>query len=178
MSAKAQKRLLAKQLKLEKSLKKNATIVEKVRAEKTVSTSAIAIEDISEPQTFMSYSTEEADTEGTWSWGAPRKCADEHWFEEALPFLTEYSRKKWGEIDSEGTGNKKKRRQKHCHYNFSQIITEAYNRLVEIKKDDFADRIYRFRLGGKLRLYGFRVRKIFYYLWYDREHKIYLGKDS
>lgn len=178
MSAKAQKRLLAKQLRLDKSLKKNATIVERVRTEKAVALSAIVLEDTSEPQTLMSYDITEADVEGTWSWGEPRRCSDEHWSTEALPFLEEYCGKKWGEIDSEGTGKGKKRRQKHCHYKFGQLINEAYDRLVEIKKDDFADRIYRFRLGGKLRLYGFRVRKVFFYLWYDRQHKIYLGKDT
>ena len=51
----------------------------------------------------------------------------------------------------------------------------AYQRLVDLELDDFSTDLFRFRLSGKERLYGFRIEAeaMFYMLWYDPHHKIY-----
>ena len=125
----------------------------------------------------MTWTREMEDHADAWSWGDARACGNA-WENRISPFLEEYEKKKWGEIDSERTGKRKKRRQKHCYYNSSQIIREAYDRLLFLHLDDFTDCIFRFRLSGKERLYGFRVSTVFHYVWWDPNHLLYLGKED
>jgi hypothetical protein len=42
-------------------------------------------------------------------------------------------------------------------------------RLNEIFEDD----MFRFRLAGEKRLWGFRVGNVFYVLWWDASHRVY-----
>jgi hypothetical protein len=35
------------------------------------------------------------------------------------------------------------------------------------------DAIFRFRLGGKKRLWGFRRQRIFYVVWWDWNHQVF-----
>jgi len=54
---------------------------------------------------------------------------------------------------------------------FETICTESQARLSDLQQ--YADEIYRFRLGNKRRLWGFRILNAFETLWYDPEHNIY-----
>lgn len=49
---------------------------------------------------------------------------------------------------------------------------DACRRLEELKHDDL-DHISRLRLGGRKRLYGYRLLNVFYLIWWDPEHEVY-----
>lgn len=123
----------------------------------------------------MRWSRDKEDADGAWSWGSPRACAAAEWNGTVHPFLEECRRKRWSEIDAERTGTNW-RRKKHIHYSFDQIIHEAYERLIELQLDDFSPDIFRFRLSGKRRLYGFRTDPVFFMVWFDPDHRLYKPK--
>lgn len=125
---------------------------------------------------LMTWTRDTADVAGEWSWGS-RSCLDDDWDEIVLPFLSEYEKKNWNEITSEKTGSGKKRRKKHITYPVADICKEAQDRLVEIERDDI-DLVFRFRLGGRERLFGTRAGPLFSLLWWDPTHKIYPVGDN
>lgn len=118
----------------------------------------------------MSWTRDQADTDGDWTWG-PRACLNDAWDDEIEPFLRECARKTWNEIYQERTGGAS-RRQKHIFYGIDQICDEAQCRLLELERDD-VDCVFRFRLTGPKRLYGVQQDHVFAVLWWDPEHKIY-----
>jgi len=120
---------------------------------------------------FVDYCCDLEDREGFWSWGESRDWESLEWKEIIGPFLSGCKNKTWAEVEKESTGGKK-RHYKHRSYDTGLIINEAYARLGELKLDDM-DKIFRFRLDGKKRLYGFVIGHMFYLVWYDRLHKIY-----
>ena len=75
----------------------------------------------------------------------------------------------WGEIDrhTTGTGHKK-----HHGMSIEIISAEAQHRLVEIDRVE-ADTLFRFRLGNRRRLWGYRFGPLFDLVWFDREHDVY-----
>lgn len=80
--------------------------------------------------------------------------------------------KTWADIEAETTVKAGDRTdKKHKTYDQSAICQEARQRLVELELDD-QDRIFRFRMSNKRRLYGFIFGITFETVWYDAEHKI------
>ena len=121
---------------------------------------------------LMEWSRDEADVEGSWSWG-PRSCLDDAWVETLHPFLREYAKKTWFQIESERTkGRRGTRVPKHFAYSVTSICQEAQDRLVELEKDD-VDSVFRFRLSGRRRFYGLLREHVFMVLWWDPEHNVY-----
>jgi len=118
----------------------------------------------------MTYSLENKDCDGSWSWG-PRAWSDEDWNAVILPKLIEYSRLTWGEIGKATTGSGEKRRKMHHDMPKNSIRDEAQVRIDEVAPGN--DIIFRFRLGGLIRLWGFRVVSEFQILWFDPDHNIY-----
>ncbi|MFQ5954496.1 MAG: hypothetical protein ACE5JZ_05475 [Kiloniellales bacterium] len=113
-----------------------------------------------------------ADREGRWSWGVDRDWTEDVWIRVIGPFFADYTRKTWGQIDAETTGPASRRRQKHTYYDFTMIKREAIRRLEALEIDDFAPDMFRFRISGLKRLYGFRVNPTFHFVWYDPTHEI------
>lgn len=86
---------------------------------------------------------------------------------ELLKFLDELTGKTWGECENE-TANGHKRHHDHA---IKDLTPEAQDRLRHL--DENEERIFRFRLKGKCRLWGFRSGDLFRVLWYDPEHAVY-----
>lgn len=61
--------------------------------------------------------------------------------------------------------------QKCQDYPLDALIDEAFERLVELERDD-RDVVHRLQITGKRRLYGFVENNRFYVLWWDPEHEI------
>ncbi|OOY23140.1 hypothetical protein BMI91_17000 [Thioclava sediminum] len=64
------------------------------------------------------------------------------------------------------------------HHNMSSndVCDEAQARLIEIER--YANSLFRFRLGGKPRLWGERNVDKFEILWFDPTHSVYpVGDD-
>jgi hypothetical protein len=116
----------------------------------------------------MTWSCENPDVEDVWSWGVARQWSDEDWDSTIEPKLREFERLTWAEIDSFSSGTRHKM---HHNMDTDQICEEAQLRLIEIERYD--DVIFRFRLGGLPRLWGFRVLAEFQIVWFDPTHQVY-----
>lgn len=86
---------------------------------------------------------------------------------ELLKFLDDLTGKTWGQCEGEVSG-RHKRNHDHAITDLSDI---AQDRLRQL--DENEERVFRFRLSGKCRLWGFRSGDLFRVLWYDPEHKVY-----
>lgn len=86
---------------------------------------------------------------------------------ELLKFLDELTGKTWGECENEMANGRKR----HHDHAITDLTTVAQSRLRQL--DENEERIFRFRLKGKCRLWGFRSGDLFRVLWYDPEHSVY-----
>lgn len=133
------------------------------------------IPEIPIPDRRMKYHEAGADRSGRWSWGVRRDWSAETWTGTMLPFLSAYEQKTWNEIRMESTGHGAKRRKKHTSISVSQIKTEARRRLEELGLID-VERLFRFRLSGRFRIWGRKVEHHFLLLWHDPQHDIWGGE--
>jgi hypothetical protein len=118
---------------------------------------------------YPSFSFQHADHNYSGSW---------RWFQGdegvgALTFLADIGRLTWSEIGNQNTGGRRGRR-KHHPMAVSELCKEAQDRLAQLGYDEiFGDEIYRFRLRGKWRLWGFLQDGVFYVVWWDPDHQVY-----
>ena len=132
----------------------------------------IVLEHESYMDKFFEWSRDYEDKDGTWSWGEDRDWGDETRINTLEPFLRICEAKKWSEIRQERYYNKSGGHYKHIFYFIAQLEQEAIARLIELELDDY-ERIFRFRIDRKKRLYGFVMNQVFGTVWYDPHHNIY-----
>jgi hypothetical protein len=93
---------------------------------------------------------------------------------EVLDFACDMAQKSWTEIEQETTGGRDGHR-KHHEQSIEEI--ERCARLDLTRRE--LDRVigdaplFRFRLGNKKRLWGFRSGQVFHAIWLDRKHAVY-----
>ena len=85
-----------------------------------------------------------------------------------LNFLSDVSAKKWKEVWSAGSGTGHRM---HHHQDGTSIHKLAQERLIELGHSD-EESLYRFRIQGTVRLWGFRTGDVFRILWYDPDHQV------
>lgn len=148
----------------EKSARLSQRVLEEITAASAV---RIGVDPRSIYNMKMCWTIEHADRQESWSWG-PRDWTDDDMNRVMLPKLTEFEKLHWKEIEALTTGSGH-----HAHHSMEvdAICNEAQDRLLKLESD--LDHIYRFRLGNKRRLWGFRIVNLFETLWYDPEHRIY-----
>lgn len=175
MSKKAEKRIAKKLEKEQKVISKTAKQFVAPNVSKTPEnipiTPAKLVRVAQEPRrpVFMTYASGHEDREGVWSWKEKRDWGDEVWQSKLKPFLDIYHNQlTWPQIEGQTANNRKR----HVSYPPGTIVKEARDRLIELEKDDLEEFIFRFRMSGRVRLYGFRLEDIFYCLWFDRLHRI------
>jgi hypothetical protein len=117
----------------------------------------------------MDWHCNSADRIDTWSWGQEREWGAVARETVILPKLSEYEKLLWKEIDRFVTPSGHKA---HHAMAVDNIDAEPRTRLERIQLEHDED-IFRFRLGAKRRLWGFRVANVFEILWYDPLHMIY-----
>jgi hypothetical protein len=94
--------------------------------------------------------------------------------EEIFDFLCEMGRLSWGEIETQTTGTKNRHRKHHEQPIDSLTSPEAKGAIAQEALDEtFGDSIFRFRLQGEQRLWGFRNDSTFHVMWWDPNHDIY-----
>lgn len=105
---------------------------------------------------------------GSWDWTLkPDELAD------VLQFLENLQKLRWGEIEAQRTGGRE-RHKKHHFMDVHQLCQEARQRLESISTDaEVPEKLFRFRLTGKQRLWGHRRQGCFHILWFDRDHCVY-----
>lgn len=117
----------------------------------------------------ITWSMETPDRAGTWSRsGAARDWTEDQW-EPVVAKLAQFTQLTWAELDGHTTDTGHKM---HHLMDVDAICDEAQDRLIEIDRLD-GDTIFRFRLGNKPRLWGFRQGVNFDVIWLDREHDVY-----
>jgi hypothetical protein len=88
-------------------------------------------------------------------------------------FMCNIGKSTWAEIERQQTGTIKRHR-KHHSQPISSICAGAQKDIKRLGLGEtFGDEIFRFRLSGEQRLWGFRVDRTFYVIWWDPEHKVY-----
>lgn len=110
-----------------------------------------------------------ADRAESWSWGQPREWGEEAWTGIIEPKLKEFEKLQWKEIDKFTTPNGHK---SHHSMDVEDIDDEPQTRITDLQIEHDGE-IFRFRLGNRRRLWGFRSVNIFEVLWYDPTHMIY-----
>ena len=97
-------------------------------------------------------------------WGRAKCETEGHLWDEIFPKLRDYESMTWGEIY---------RNKKRDHsVPVGGISKEAQERLVQLRLDD-VDELFRFRLSGKMRVWGIRDGRVFQLLWWDPDHAIW-----
>jgi hypothetical protein len=106
-------------------------------------------------------------TKNPWRFGADRDSTD------IVDFLTAIAQSTWSEITAMQTGAIRRHR-KHHEMDVSQIVSGAQADLNRKHLGEvFGDQIFRFRLSGEKRLWGFRDDRTFHIVWWDPEHQVY-----
>ncbi|TIM94396.1 MAG: hypothetical protein E5Y34_30910 [Mesorhizobium sp.] len=115
-----------------------------------------------------------ADRHGEWAWGQPRNWCDPTYGAGNACLIRstmiEMSALYWSEILAQSTGGKERHR-KHHPQSWDSLCQEAQERWLEIGREE--DELFRFRTGGKERIWGFREGHVFNVVWWDAEHQIY-----
>ncbi len=85
-------------------------------------------------------------------------------------FVCDMGHLKWGEIVGQTSGGHKK----HHSQPINSIESAAQGDLKKRKLDEmFGDEMFRFRLSGPKRLWGFRAGRTFHVVWWDPNHAVY-----
>jgi len=116
----------------------------------------------------MAWNTDRADRKDSWSWGHEREWGYPAWNTIIHPKLKQFEQLLWREVESFNTDTGHRM---HHSMEVDSICSESQVRLGDLGFDH--DEIYRFRLGNKRRLWGFRFLNVFEILWYDPDHNIY-----
>lgn len=120
---------------------------------------------------FVEWCTTKADRNGSWSWSENRDWSEDEWVGEIHPKFVDFSRLTWQEIDSFSSESGHKM---HHGHELDDLHEEAQERwLLELELDQFSDDIFRFRLGGTRRAWGYILQSHFFLVWYERKHMIY-----
>lgn len=98
-------------------------------------------------------------------WGFQHADHDCTW-KQLIPRLHQYEDRTWGEI----FGGKSTSDHPMPVHRTERL---AQQRLKDIGKSDF-DTLYQINIRGKIRLWGIRDRGIFYVMWYDPNHTVYI----
>ena len=93
---------------------------------------------------------------------------------EIVDFACQMAQHPWRDIEQMSTGGKRRR---PLHHNQPVETIEAHAKR-DLNRRGLADLIgdrplFRFRLGGEKRLWGFRSGQVFHAIWLDRNHGVY-----
>jgi len=93
---------------------------------------------------------------------------------EILAFACEMAQLTWSAIEQQTTGGRNGHR-KHHEQPVETIERCAQKDLTRRGLDELIGdaALFRFRLGGKKRLWGFRTGRVFHAIWWDTDHAVY-----
>lgn len=107
-----------------------------------------------------------ADSEHWCLWADPGGAA------EVLKFLRDIAGTTWNELRTHRTGNRNGHK-KHHSQSFDSVCDTARRRVQDAGHHEIFEELFRFRLSGQKRLWGFERQGTFYILWWDPEHEVY-----
>jgi hypothetical protein len=87
-----------------------------------------------------------------------------------VQFICEMAQLSWGEIEAQKAGQHKR----HHSQDISSLQSAAQADITKRKLSErFNETMFRFRLTGEQRLWGFRRGRVFHIVWWDPDHKVY-----
>ncbi len=88
--------------------------------------------------------------------------------------ICDLTRSKWSELEAQRTGGKSNRHRKHHDQPITSLVAEAQEDIRRARLDEtFGEDIFRFRISGEKRLWGFRSGRVFHVVWWDPDHRVY-----
>jgi hypothetical protein len=109
--------------------------------------------------------TDWIDLDGPWSF---RNASCEKIWKEIVPRLHDFETQTWGELYGLKNGS--------THpMPVDKIEQDAQDRLRSLGRDEF-ETLFQLNVRGGIRLWGIRDRQIFYLIWYDPNHSVYIQK--
>jgi hypothetical protein len=93
---------------------------------------------------------------------------------ELMEFLRLMAQSTWAEIENMRTGGQNRHKKHHdLEVDAPPFDPQAVKDLEKAKLGQkFGETMFRFRLSGEKRLWGFRNHEIFHVVWWDPEHKV------
>ena len=92
-----------------------------------------------------------------------------------VEFMFEMAQLSWHEIRGHLAGGHRK----HHFQPTASLCPEAMERIRELEYDDIAEQMFRFRLAGTPRLWGYEVGDgIFHAVWWDPDHRVFPADPS
>jgi hypothetical protein len=80
----------------------------------------------------------------------------------------------WAEIEAQRVGTKDGYRRRNHSQEIQSLTRAAQQDLMKRKLPErFDETMFRFRLSGEQRLWGFRKGNVFHVVWWDPEHNVY-----
>lgn len=96
-----------------------------------------------------------------------------------VDFICEMARLTWAEIEAQRVGTKDGYHRRNHSQEITRLSTAAQDDLMKRKlPDKFDDTMFRFRVSGEQRLWGFRKANVFHIIWWDPNHKVYPAEKS
>lgn len=84
----------------------------------------------------------------------------------------------WGQIEAQKAGTKHGELKRHHAQAQDSLAGKARKDLARLQDVFGDDDIFRFRLSGKKRLWGFRRGRVFHAVFWDPSHKVYPTEKS
>lgn len=106
-------------------------------------------------------------------------CAEFKWppssehHDEVWDFLQSISGCTWNEIYSQITSTRYDTHRKHHSQDFDTVCPDAQRRIAAMRLDERFNELFRFRLGGRKRLWGCISDQVFHVVWWDPDHRVY-----
>jgi len=108
-------------------------------------------------------------TQEAWSF----KPSEEH-APVLVEFICDMAQLTWGEIEAQRQGTAGNRHRRHHSQDIDSLTTTAQTDITKRKLSErFDDSMFRFRLSGEQRLWGFRRGRVFHVVWWDPDHQVY-----
>ena len=122
----------------------------------------------------LTWSYDEVDLEGEWSWGEIRQWDDDEYIRIIEPHFQSQKNSTWNDIvQAEYNGRGGARRKLNKEQSLGSLVPEAQSRWMSFSKLEEFDTVFRFRLGSSRRVWGVRISHHFFVVWYERGHCIY-----
>jgi hypothetical protein len=96
-----------------------------------------------------------------------------------VDFICEMAKLTWAKIEEQRVGTKGGYHRRNHSQAITKLTAAAQKDLMKRKlPDKFDDTMFRFRLSGEQRLWGFRNGHVFHVVWWDPDHKVYPTEKS
>jgi hypothetical protein len=96
-----------------------------------------------------------------------------------VDFICEMAKLTWAEIEAQRVGTKDGYLKRNHSQEIKRLTADARADLIKRQLPEwFDDTMFRFRVSGEQRLWGFRKGHVFHIIWWDPHHKVYPTEKS